>query len=121
MPRSSAALAAAAPSDVAIEIDTEKARLDFPLIHNFLARSHWAAGIPADVLRRAIDNSLCFGVYRDGAQIGFARVVTDFATFAYLTDVFVLEAHRREGIGRRLVAAIDAHPDLQGLRRWLLV
>jgi len=123
MPRSSAALRAAASpdTDAQIEIDTDKARLDFALIHDFLARSHWASGIPAEVLRRAVDNSLCFGVYRGGAQIGFARVVTDHATFAYLTDVFVLEPYRNEGIGRQLIAAIDAHPDLQGLRRWLLV
>jgi GNAT superfamily N-acetyltransferase len=117
-----AATEAAAGEPVVVdEIDTDKSRLDFAVIHGFLSRSHWAAGIPAEVLRRAIDGSLCFGVYRDGAQIGFARVVTDYATFAYLADVFVLEAYRNEGIGRKLMAAIQAHPELQGLRRWLLV
>jgi GNAT superfamily N-acetyltransferase len=121
MPRDSAALAAAVPANDDFEIDTDKARLDFALIHGFLARSHWAAGIPEDVLRRAIENSLCFGVYSGGAQIGFARVVTDRATFAYLADVFVLEPYRDSGIGQRLVETIEAHPELQGLRRWMLV
>ena len=104
----------------ACEIDTDKARLDLALIHDFLARSHWASGIPFDVMKRAIDNSLAFGLYRDGGQIGFARVVTDHATFAYLADVFVIEAERGRGLGRYLVATILAHPELQGLRRWLL-
>ncbi len=102
------------------EIDTDKARLDRPLVHRFLARSHWAKGIPKPVLERAIDHSLAFGLYRDGRQIGFARVVTDFATFAYLADVFVLPAERGKGLGRWLVETILAHPELQGLRRWLL-
>jgi GNAT superfamily N-acetyltransferase len=120
MPSSSAALAIAPDTDD-IVIDTDQARLDFPLIHDFLARTPWAAGIPAETLRRAIAGSLCFGVYRDGRQIGFARVVTDRATFAYLTDVFVTEEARNAGIGQFLVEAIQAHPELQGLRRWLLV
>jgi GNAT superfamily N-acetyltransferase len=129
MPRDLAARAAAhpdadEPNDLApdeIEIDTDKARLDFALIHDFLRRSHWATGIPAPVLRAAIDNSLCFGVYRGPAQVGFARVVTDYATFAYLADVFVVEGYRDAGIGRRLVETIEAHPELQNLRRWMLV
>ncbi len=103
------------------EIDTDKARLDLTLIHGFLARSHWAAGIPFAVVKRAIDNSLSFGLYRGGRQIGFARIVTDHATFAYLADVFVVEAERGKGLGRHLVETILAHPELQGLRRWLLV
>lgn len=125
MPRDTSALAASLTDadelDLPVEIDTDKTRLDFALIHDFLARTPWAQGLPADVLRRAIENSLCFGVYRGGAQIGFARVVTDYATFAYLTDVFVLEGHRDAGIGQRLVETIEAHPELQGLRRWMLV
>jgi len=124
MPRDTAfaaSLADADQRDLPIEIDTDKARLDFALIHRFLAETPWAKGLPADVLRRAIENSLCFGVYRGEAQIGFARVVTDYATFAYLTDVFVLELHRDAGIGQRLVETIEAHPELQGLRRWMLV
>ena len=104
----------------ACEIDTDKARLDLALIHDFLARSHWASGIPFDVMKRAIDNSLAFGLYRDGGQIGFARVVTDHATFAYLADVFVVEAERGRGLGKFLVETILGHPELQGLRRWLL-
>jgi len=107
---------------VAYEIDTAKDRLDIGLIHDFLDRcSHWARGIPRDVLERAIVNSLCFGLYRDGEQIGFARVVTDEATFAYLSDVFVVAAHRNDGLGQFLVEAVLAHEPLQGLRRWHLV
>lgn len=104
------------------EIDTDKVRLDTGLVHHFLAKcSHWARGIPRDVLERAIDHSLCFGLYRDGAQMGFARIVTDEATFAYLADVFVVAEERNAGLGRWLVETILAHPPLQGLRRWLLV
>jgi N-acetylglutamate synthase-like GNAT family acetyltransferase len=107
---------------VTYEIDTAKDRLDIGLIHDFLARcSHWARGIPPDVLEKAIANSLCFGLYRDGAQIGFARVVTDEATFAYLADVFVVAAERHAGWGQFLIETILAHPPLQALRRWLLV
>jgi GNAT superfamily N-acetyltransferase len=102
------------------EIDTDKSRLDRALIHDFLSRcSHWARGIPRDVLDRAIAHSLCFGLYRDGAQIGFARVVTDEATFAYVSDVFVLGEHRNGGLGQFLVEAMLAHKP--GLRLWLLV
>lgn len=106
-------------------VSTDKARLDVELIHRFLAATYWARGIPAAVVRRAIDHSLCFGLYenaQDGErQVGFARVITDYATFAYLSDVFVLEAYRGRGLGDWLVATILAHPDLQGLRRWSLV
>jgi len=100
------------------EIDTDKARLDLAMIHDFLVRSHWAAGIPFAVMKQAIDNSLAFGLYRGSHQIGFARVVTDHATFAYLADVFVVEAERGKGLGRFLVDIVLAHPELQGLRRW---
>jgi GNAT superfamily N-acetyltransferase len=102
------------------EIDTDKARLDLVVIHRFLTNSHWAKGIPMAVLARAIRHSFAYGLYRDGKQIGFARVVTDRATFAYLADVFVLPAERGEGLGRWLVETILADPQLQGLRRWLL-
>jgi GNAT superfamily N-acetyltransferase len=102
------------------EIDADKARLDLAAIHGFLVCSHWARGIPLDTLRKAIENSFCFGLYRDGRQVGFARIVTDFATFAYLADVFVLEEARNAGLGQWLVETILAHPELQGLRRWLL-
>jgi GNAT superfamily N-acetyltransferase len=102
------------------EIDTDKARLDRAVIHRFLALSPWARGIPRALLDRAIDGSMTFGLYRDGCQVGFSRVVTDFATFAYIADVFVLPEERGKGLGRWLVEAMLAHPELQGLRRWLL-
>jgi GNAT superfamily N-acetyltransferase len=104
------------------QIDTDPSRLDIALIHHFLANcSHWACGVPLDLLRRAIAHSLSFGLYCDGAQIGFARVVTDQATFAYLADVFVVAEERNAGLGQWLVEAILAYPALEGLRRWLLV
>ena len=103
------------------EVSTDAARLNRALTHRFLHDdSYWARGIPRDVVDRAIDNSLCFGLYHDGAQVGFARVVTDRAAIAYLADVFVLEPHRGRGQGKRLIEAALAHPDLQGLRRFFL-
>jgi ribosomal protein S18 acetylase RimI-like enzyme len=102
------------------EIDTDRARLDMRVIHGFLAASHWARGIPMAVVQHAIRRSLPFGLYKDGRQVGFARVVTDHATVAYLADVFVLEEERGQGLGHWLVESILAHPALQGLRRWLL-
>jgi GNAT superfamily N-acetyltransferase len=101
-------------------ISTDASMLDLEVVHAYLSRSYWAAGVPEDVVRRSIENSLCFGVYRGEEQAGFARVVTDRATFAYLADVFVLEEHRGQGIGKWLVEVILSHPDLQGLRRWML-
>jgi len=104
------------------EIDTDHIRLDVGVIHHFLARcSHWAHDVPLTTLNRAIANSLCYGLYKDGAQIGFARVVTDQATFAYLADVFVVDGERGAGLGQWLVETILADPRLHGLRRWLLV
>ena len=106
----------------ALEVDTDPARLDRAMIHRWLGEeSYWARGIPRQVLDRALDHSLCFGAYLDGAQVGFARMVTDRATFAYLADVYVLEAHRGRGLSRRLVAALLDHPEMQGLRRLMLV
>ncbi|HKX08635.1 MAG TPA: GNAT family N-acetyltransferase [Stellaceae bacterium] len=105
---------------VRYEIDTDRTRLDMRVIHGFLAASHWARGIPMATLQRAIRRSMPFGLYKNGQQIGFARVVTDGATFAYLADVFVLETERGQGLARWLVESILAHPGLQGLRRWLL-
>ncbi|AXA92624.1 GNAT family N-acetyltransferase [Massilia sp. YMA4] len=103
-------------------VDTDKARLDVAMIHRFLSEeSTWALGIPRELVQRAIDHSLCFGVYgADGAQLAFARVITDQATFAYLLDVFVLPAHRGQGHSTRLMDAVMAHPGLQGLRRFML-
>ena len=102
-------------------ISDDPARLDLAVIHTFLVSSYWAEGIPFDVMRRSIENSLPFGVYDGGKQVGFARVVTDYATFAYLGDVFILESHRGRGLSKRLMEVIMAHPKLQGLRRWYLV
>lgn len=101
-------------------ISTDASMLDLEVVHGYLSRSYWAAGVPEDVVRRSVENSLCFGVYRGEEQAGFARVVTDRATFAYLADVFVLDEHRGQGIGKWLLEVILSHPDLQGLRRWML-
>ncbi len=104
------------------EISTDPERLDRELIHGFLTTSYWSPGIPREVVERAIDHSLNFGLYAPGGgQVGYARVVTDQATFAYLADVFVLAGHRGRGLGKLLMADVFAHPELQGLRRWALV
>jgi GNAT superfamily N-acetyltransferase len=105
-----------------IEISCDQARLDVPLIHAFLTKeSTWAIGIALPLVQKALDNSLCFGAYENGKQIGFARVVTDYATFGYLCDVLVPTEHRGRGISRLLMDAVMAHPDLQCLRRFTLV
>lgn len=102
------------------EISTDPDRLDVAVIHAFLAQSHWSPGIPRAVVERAMRNSLCFGVYQGQDQVGFARVVTDKATFAYLADVFILEAHRGKGLSKQLMQVVMAHEDLRGLRRFML-
>ena len=102
-------------------IRTDPKQLDLDAIHAFLSRSFWAEGIPKETVAKAIANSLCFGVFHGNAQVGFARVVTDRATFAYLCDVYVLESHRGRGLGKWLMETVMAHPDLQGLRRFQLV
>ncbi|MCI0548571.1 MAG: GNAT family N-acetyltransferase [Candidatus Rokubacteria bacterium] len=104
-----------------VTVSTDAARLDLEVIHGFLSRSYWAAGIRREVVERAVRHSLCFGAYEGARQIGFARVVTDRATFAYVSDVFVLPDGRGRGVGKQLMAAIMAHPELQGLRRFTLV
>jgi N-acetylglutamate synthase-like GNAT family acetyltransferase len=102
-------------------ISDDRTQLDRALIHQFLSeRSYWAQGVSRQIVDRSIDHSQCFGVYRAGRQIGFARVVTDFATFAWLADVFIVEGERGKDLSKKLVAAIQAHPRLQGLRRFLL-
>jgi len=107
---------------MSVTISTEKSRLDVTMIHRYLSEeSYWAKGIPRDVVERSIENALCFGAYEDGKQVGFARVVTDYAVFAYIGDVFVLGSHRGRGVSKMIMAAIMAHPKLQGLRRWSLV
>ena len=103
------------------ELSLDPARIDLDATLAYLATSYWAEHIPREVVRKAIANSLCVAVFADGAQVGFARLVTDRATFAYLADVYVLEAHRGRGLSRRLVAALLEHPDTQGLRRLMLV
>ncbi|UFH55243.1 GNAT family N-acetyltransferase [Spirosoma sp. KNUC1025] len=103
-------------------ISTDKARLDIPTIHQFLSQeAYWSLNIPIEIVQRSIDNSLCFGIYQADNQVGFARVVTDTATFGYLADVFILPEHRGKGLSKQLIAYIMAYPALQGLRRILLV
>ena len=106
-----------------LRISTDTADIDFAVVHGFLSRdAYWCRGVPAATLRKAIENSLCFSaITDDGAQVGFARVVTDRATFAYLADVFVLEGFRGRGHGRAIVAALMTDDALHGLRRWHLV
>ena len=107
--------------DPRLQISTDLARLDVPMIYRFLSEeSTWAIGISRDVVERAIDNSLCFGAYLDGRQVAFARVVTDYATFANLVDVFVLPDYRGRGYGKQLIETVVGHPSLQKLRRFTL-
>lgn len=102
-------------------VSTDRTRIDVDLVHDFLARqSYWAAGISRDLVARSLDHSLCFGLYREGTQVGFARVISDFATYAYLADVFVLPQHRGQGLSVWMVEIILGHPRLQGLRRFVL-
>jgi GNAT superfamily N-acetyltransferase len=106
-------------------VSDERARLDLERVHAFLTASYWAPGIPREIVARSIEPSLAFGLYRTDAaperQVGFARVITDRATLAYLSDVFVVEEERGRKLGRFLLECVHAHPELQGLRRWLLV
>ena len=103
-------------------VSTDRTRLDLDVIHEFLTKCYWAKGIPREVVARSIEHSLCFGVYDgSGVQVGFARVVSDFATVAYLGDVFILESHRGRGLSEWLMECIMQHPALQNLRRWILL
>lgn len=103
------------------QITTDNNLLDFELIYNYLDKeSYWAKGIPRERVEKAINNSMCFGIYKDGKQAGFARAITDSATFAYICDVFVLPEYRRLGLSKWLIQTIVEHPELQGLRRWSL-
>ena len=102
-------------------ISTDPARLDLDVIHGFLTNCYWARGIPREVVARSIEHSLCFGVYDGKAQVAFARVISDFATIAYLGDVFVLEAYRGRGLSQWMMERIMQHPALAGLRRWILL
>ena len=105
-----------------IEISTDKDRLQRDKLFQFLSEdAYWSKGLPRDVFDRSIENSLCFGLYlANGEQVAFARIITDKASFAYLCDLFVFEDHRSKGLSKQLITAIDTHPDLKGLRRFLL-
>ena len=103
-------------------ISTSRERLSLDVVHSFLTNCYWAKGIPREIVARSIEHSLCFGIYEgSGAQVGFARVVSDFATVAYLGDVFVLESHRGRGLSKWLMQCVMQHPALQHLRRWILL
>ncbi len=103
-----------------ILLSTDKSKLDITTIHNFLRTSYWAKDVLISVVEKSISNSLCFGVYELNKQIGFARVISDYATFAYFADVFILEAYRGQGLGTWLIKSILEYSELQNLRTWLL-
>lgn len=98
----------------------DQVQIDPVAAHAYLTRSYWAKGIPLDIVRRSLENSFVVAVFKDGAQIAMARLVTDWATFAHLADVYVLEAHRGQGLSQAMLAYLQGHPRLQGLRRWML-
>lgn len=103
-------------------ISDDPARIDVAAVHAYLSRSYWAEGIPFEIVRRSLENSLCIGAYdANGAQVGLVRLVTDCATFCYVCDVYVLEDHRKHGLSKAMLALAKSHPKLQGLRRWNLV
>ncbi len=102
------------------ELSSDKSLMDINAIHCYLSRSYWSENVPYDIVKKAIENSLCFGVFYKKSQIGFARLITDSATFAYLADVYILEEHRGKGLSKKLMATIINHPQLQGLRRMVL-
>ncbi|MEP7256073.1 MAG: GNAT family N-acetyltransferase [Ferruginibacter sp.] len=102
-------------------ISTDKTKLNIAVIHNYLSKeSYWAKNIPIKIVKKSINGSCCFGLYKNKNQIGFARVVTDHATFGYIADVFILDEYRGNGLSKWLMEMIMTHPDLQGLRRWML-
>ena len=101
-------------------ISTENKKMDIDLIHSFLSRSYWAEGISKEIIGRSVEGALCFGVFENDKQVGFARMITDKATFAYLADVFIIEEYRGRGLSKWLMEVIMSHPDLQGLRRMVL-
>jgi GNAT superfamily N-acetyltransferase len=103
-------------------ISADRDMLDLGFIHHFLStQAYWCLNIPFTTVKRSVENSLCFGVYYGDQQVGFARIITDYATIAYLGDVFIIPEHRGKGLSKRLIAGIMAHPDLQGMRRWILL
>jgi GNAT superfamily N-acetyltransferase len=104
-----------------ILVSDDQDKLDIPFVHRFLSQSYWAEHIPMTTVEQAVRHSISFGVYLSEKQVGFARVITDRATFAYLADVFIAEDYRGNGFSKRLMETVHAHPDLQGVRRWMLV
>lgn len=102
------------------ELSDSRSLIDREFVHFELKKSYWAEDIPRNVVDLAIDNSICFGIYRDGKQIAFARVISDRATFAYLCDVIVTTQYRGNGLGKWMISSIKKYDDLQGLRRWML-
>ena len=109
------------PTPLTTSVVTGYESMDMRAVHSFLTEAYWSKGVAFEVVDRAARHSLCFGLFQESRQIGFARVVTDKATFAYLADVFVLEAHRGQGLARLMLDAVFAHPDVQGLRNFLLL
>lgn len=101
-------------------ISTNQLKLQFDIIHNFLKTSYWSKGITFERVKKAAENSLCFGMYFDNKQMGFARVITDYTSFAYIADVFILEAHRGKGLSKWLMTVILNYPDLKDIRKWAL-
>lgn len=101
-------------------VSTDTSRIDVGLVHSWLTKSYWARGISLEIVQRSIRSAISLGVYRDGGQVAFARIITDCATFAYLADVYVTETERGRGVGKFLVQASLTHPHVQGLRRWML-
>jgi GNAT superfamily N-acetyltransferase len=103
-------------------ISTDRDKLDLTFIHDFLSKeAYWCIDIPFETVRRSVENSLCFGLYYGTGQVGFARVITDYATIAYLGDVFIIPAHRGKGLSKWMLEQVMGFPDLQGLRRWILL
>jgi len=102
-------------------VSTDRELIDLDVVYGFLTDCYWAKGIAREVVARSVENSLCFGVYRRGKQVGFARVISDYATYAYIGDVFILESFRGRGLGKWLMECLMQHPGLRGLRRWSLV
>lgn len=101
-------------------ISTDKSKLQFNVIHAFLSTSYWSPNVPMEIVKRAAENSVTFGIYKNKAQVGYARIISDCATFAYLADVFILESERGKGLSKWLIESIMQLPELQGLRRWSL-
>jgi len=104
------------------KISTNKSLIDTAVVHNYLSNaSYWSKGISLDKVQKCIAHSLCFGIYQDTQQVGFARVVTDYVRMAYIADVFILEAHQGKGLGKQLIKTIVEHPELKEVAKWFLL